>query len=64
MRLIGRWTILLGLALWALAGTSPAKAGEVRIPIGPTAAIELPVVVDSVKEMRERGITLQQLDYS
>ncbi|HOF89283.1 MAG TPA: C39 family peptidase [Armatimonadota bacterium] len=64
MRLTGTWTILLGLALWALAGASPVCAGEARIPVGPAAALTLSVAVDSIKEMREAGITLQQLDYS
>ncbi len=57
-------TLMLILGIWMLTRTSPATAGEVRIPVGPMANIELTVEVRSMKEMRETGITLQQRDYS
>lgn len=57
-------TIWLSISLCWLAYTSPASAGEVCIPVGPYAGIEYTVEVRSMKELREDGVTLQQLDYS
>lgn len=57
-----------GMAIVVLAtvGTlySFAWAGEVRVPIGPLNGISLQVPVESIKELKERDITLQRLDYS
>lgn len=57
-----------GMIVLALAGisawTSPATAGEVRVPVGPMAGMALQMPVRSIKELKERGITLQRLDYS
>lgn len=56
--------LLLVLGFLTLGNTSPVLAGEVSIPVGPNAGLEVTVPVRSVKEIREDGITLQQLDYS
>ena len=51
--------------LWAIARTSSAHAGEVRLPIGSNGGYATVATdVKSVKELREDGITLQKLDYS
>lgn len=57
--------ITVMLVLWIFLRTSPADAGEVRVPLGAYGTgLSLDVPVKSVKELREEGVVLQQLDYS
>lgn len=56
---------VMSIVLWNGLRTSPALAGEVRVPAGPSGlGISVPLEINSVIELREHGITLQQLDYS
>ncbi len=53
------------MVLCGLMHTSPVLAGEVCVPVGPSdGGIVLTEPINSSVELRERGITLQQLDYS
>jgi predicted double-glycine peptidase len=53
------------LVMSGLVRTSPVLAGEVRVPLGGHGAgSEIVVDVQSIKELREDGVVLQQLDYS
>ena len=63
-----RYSALWGLALFLAGGivrTSPALAGEVRIPIGPfSGGSAITTEVKSIKELREEGIVRQQMDFT
>ena len=60
-----RWLLPILLLAECAMRTSPAIAGEVRIPIGPfSGGCAVTANVKSLKEMHEEGIVRQRLDFS
>jgi predicted double-glycine peptidase len=65
MRKLNHLVTMTVLVWWVLLRTSPALAGEVRVPTSSFGAgISVSVEVKSIKEMREDEMVLQRLDYS
>jgi len=59
------FSALMSIVLWSVLHAPPAQAGEVGVPIGSYGgSITVTQPISSVVELRQRGVTLQQLDYS
>ncbi len=65
MQPANRWLSITAGVVWCLLRTSSVMAGEVRVAMGSYGTgTTLVLPVASAKEVKERGVILQRLDYS